>query len=131
MTVNLGPVGGVEGTKPGPEGGLGHNPRRLKRDVGPGASLRYANYSTVAGEWPARVAFLGGTDTVTVTTDLLLRPNIHEYRRLSEGALPYSAEIGPHGGGHYSIRYVSAPAVRVALETERSLQTGSQWRPRR
>ena len=50
MSVNLGPVGGVEGTKVGPEGGLGYNPRRLKRDVGPGANMRYANYTTVAGE---------------------------------------------------------------------------------
>lgn len=46
MSVNLGPVGGINGTAPGPEGGLGYNPRRLKRDVGPAINLRYANYST-------------------------------------------------------------------------------------
>lgn len=46
MSVNLGPVGGINGTAPGPDGGLGYNPRRLKRDVGPAINLRYANYST-------------------------------------------------------------------------------------
>lgn len=35
--------------------------------------------------------------------DLLSKPNISEYRALSEGA-PYTIEIGPHGGGHYVIR---------------------------
>jgi tyrosinase len=33
----------------------------------------------------------------------LSKPNISEYRGLSEGA-PYTIEIGPHGGGHYVIR---------------------------
>ena len=47
MTVNLGPVGGLNGTKPGPDGGLGYNPRRWKRDVGPAMNTRYANYTTV------------------------------------------------------------------------------------
>ncbi|RMZ15510.1 hypothetical protein D0860_01635 [Hortaea werneckii] len=47
MTVNLGPVGGLNGTNPGPDGGLGYNPRRLKRDVGPAMNTRYANYTTV------------------------------------------------------------------------------------
>ncbi len=49
MTVNLGPVGGIEGTDPGPEGGLGYNPRGLKRDLGPAVNIRYANYTTVLG----------------------------------------------------------------------------------
>lgn len=47
MTVNLGPVGGLNGTAPGPDGGLGYNPRGLKRDLGPAMNTRYANYSTV------------------------------------------------------------------------------------
>lgn len=34
-------------------------------------------------------------------TDLLLKPNISEYRLLSEG-IPY-VEIGPHGGIHYTM----------------------------
>ena len=51
MTVNLGPVSGINGTIPGPEGGLGYNPRRLKRDVGPAINMRYANYSTVLSEF--------------------------------------------------------------------------------
>ncbi|KAK1479530.1 hypothetical protein CCUS01_04659 [Colletotrichum cuscutae] len=71
MSVNLGPVGG-----------LGYNPRGLKRDVGPAMNQRYANYTTVL--------------------NLLLKPNISEYRLLSEG-VPYTPEIGPHGGMHYAI----------------------------
>lgn len=35
-------------------------------------------------------------------SDLLLKPNISEYRLLSEG-VPYTPEIGPHGGMHYAI----------------------------
>lgn len=50
MTVNLGPVGGLEGTAPGPNGGLGYNPRGLKRDVGPALNTRYANYTTILGK---------------------------------------------------------------------------------
>ncbi|KXH30469.1 hypothetical protein CSAL01_00697 [Colletotrichum salicis] len=69
MTVNLGPVGGLQGTAPGPGGGLGYNPRGLKRDVGPAMNQRYANYTTVL--------------------NLLLKPNISEYRLLSEG-VPYT-----------------------------------------
>ncbi|KAF2721222.1 Di-copper centre-containing protein [Polychaeton citri CBS 116435] len=82
MTVNLGPVGGLNGTAPGPDGGLGYNPRGLKRDLGPAMNTRYANYTTVFG--------------------LLKKPNISEYRLLSEG-VPYTVEIGPHGGIHYTI----------------------------
>ncbi|OHF04166.1 hypothetical protein CORC01_00505 [Colletotrichum orchidophilum] len=82
MSVNLGPVSGLQGTVAGPDGGLGYNPRGLKRDVGPAMTSRYNNYTTV---W-----------------QLLLKPNISEYRRLSEGVL-YTAEIGPHGGGHYTM----------------------------
>jgi len=50
MSVNLGPVGGLDGVAPGPDGGLGYNPRGLKRDVGPAVNMRYANYSTVLSE---------------------------------------------------------------------------------
>ncbi|TDZ32018.1 Tyrosinase-like protein orsC [Colletotrichum spinosum] len=82
MTVNLGPVGGLEGTAAGPDGGLGYNPRPLKRDIGAAMNTRYANYTTV---W-----------------NLLQKPNISEYRLLSEG-VPYTVEIGPHGGIHYTI----------------------------
>ncbi|KAF6798247.1 tyrosinase central domain containing protein [Colletotrichum sojae] len=82
LSVHLGPVGGLEGTAPGPDGGLGYNPRRLKRDVGPAMNQRYANYTTVL--------------------NLLLKPNMAEYRLLSEG-VPYTPEIGPHGGMHYAI----------------------------
>lgn len=82
MTVNLGPVGGLNGTEAGPDGGLGYNPRKLKRDLGPAMNERYANYSTVY--------------------NLLNKPDINQYRLLSEG-VPYTVEIGPHGGIHYTI----------------------------
>lgn len=83
MIVNLGPVGGVLGSKPGPDGGLGYNPRHLKRDFGPAVNMRYANHSTVLG--------------------LLTKPDTASYRLLSEG-VPYTEEIGPHGSIHYTIR---------------------------
>ncbi|KAH8646195.1 hypothetical protein BX600DRAFT_390610 [Xylariales sp. PMI_506] len=82
MTVNLGPVGGLVGAEAGPDGGLGYNPRGLKRDVGPALNQRYTNYTTVLG--------------------LLQKPNITAYRILSEG-VPYTVEIGLHGGIHYVI----------------------------
>lgn len=51
MVVNLGPVGGMADSPPGVDGGLGYNPRGLKRDVGPAMNMRYANYSTVLSEF--------------------------------------------------------------------------------
>ncbi|KAK4125815.1 tyrosinase-like protein [Parathielavia appendiculata] len=82
MVVNLGPVGGLADTAPGPMGGLGHNPRGLKRDLGGAMNMRYANYTTVLR--------------------MLLQPNVDQYRIVSEG-VPYTPEIGPHGGIHYTI----------------------------
>ncbi|EFX04978.1 tyrosinase central domain containing protein [Grosmannia clavigera kw1407] len=82
MTVNLGPVGGLLGVASGPDGGLGYNPRRLKRDLGGAMNTRYANYTTVL--------------------NLLTSPDISAYRHISEG-IPYTVEIGPHGGIHYTI----------------------------
>ncbi|TPX07819.1 uncharacterized protein E0L32_010506 [Thyridium curvatum] len=78
MTVNLGPVGGLLGVEPGPDGGLGYNPRRLKRDLGGAMNMRYANWTTMN------------------------TPDFDAYRHVSEG-VPYTAEIGPHGGIHYTI----------------------------
>lgn len=49
MTINLGPVGGTSGSEPGPDGGLGYNPRVLMRDLGPAMNKRYCNYTTVFG----------------------------------------------------------------------------------
>jgi tyrosinase len=82
MVVNLGPVGGLLDTAPGPLGGLGYNPRGLKRDLGPDMNMRYANYTTIL--------------------KLLTQPNVDAFRIVSEG-VPYTAEIGPHGGVHYTI----------------------------
>jgi tyrosinase len=82
MVVNLGPVGGLLGTAPGPLGGLGYNPRGLKRDLGPDMNMRYANYTTIL--------------------KLLTQPNVDAFRIVSEG-VPYTPEIGPHGGVHYTI----------------------------
>ncbi|VBB76622.1 Putative Tyrosinase [Podospora comata] len=82
MTINLGPVGGLEGVPAGPLGGLGYNPRGLKRDIGPAMNQRYANWTTVL--------------------TLLSQPNIDAFRHVSEG-VPYTPEIGPHGGMHYNI----------------------------
>ncbi|KAK8006936.1 hypothetical protein PG989_000926 [Apiospora arundinis] len=99
MTVNLGPFGALHDTPPNPQAdGLGYNPRPLKRDVGPAMNMRYANASTV---W-----------------NLLQKPNLKEYRLLLEG--PFNTgEIGPHGGGHYTINgdpggdFWTAPAEPV------------------
>ncbi len=82
MSVNLGPVGGLADTPAGPLGGLGYNPRGLKRDIGPALNMRYANYTTVLR--------------------LLTQPDVDKYRVVSEG-VPYTPEIGPHGGIHYTI----------------------------
>lgn len=38
-----------------------------------------------------------------ILAGLLNKPNITEYRLLSEG-VAYTVEIGPHGGGHYIIK---------------------------
>lgn len=73
MTVNLGPVGGVLGTAPGPLGGLGYNPRGLKRDLGGAMNTRYANWTTVI--------------------NLLTTSDFDHYRLVSEG-VPYTPEIG-------------------------------------
>ncbi|TLD25198.1 hypothetical protein PspLS_06104 [Pyricularia sp. CBS 133598] len=81
MTITLGPVALVD-VAPGPMGGLGENPRPLKRDVGPAVNMRYANYSTVR--------------------NMLHKPDIDSYRFLTEG-MALTGEIGPHGGGHYVI----------------------------
>ncbi|KAK4154949.1 putative tyrosinase [Chaetomidium leptoderma] len=82
MTVNLGPVGGLADTAPGWLGGLGYNPRGLKRDLGGAMNMRYANYTTVLR--------------------LLTQPDVDAFRIVSEG-VPYTPEIGPHGGIHYTM----------------------------
>lgn len=41
-------------------------------------------------------------DTPLTQIGLLLKPDTASYRLLSEG-VPYTVEIGPHGGIHYTI----------------------------
>ncbi|KAI6368832.1 hypothetical protein MCOR25_004574 [Pyricularia grisea] len=84
MTITLGPVA-LTNVPPGPMGGLGDNPRPLKRDVGPDVNMRFANYSTVL--------------------NMLYKPDIDSYRFLAEG-VALSGDIGPHGGGRYVIGQV-------------------------
>ena len=48
-TVNLGPIG-VQDVPVGPDGGLGYNPRCMKRDIGPGVATKYTNWTAVLGE---------------------------------------------------------------------------------
>ncbi|KAM7183235.1 putative tyrosinase [Rhypophila sp. PSN 637] len=82
MTITLGPVAGIPNVPPGPMGGLGMNPRKLKRDVGPGVNMMYANYTSVL--------------------HMLSQPNIDAYRFVLEG-IPHTTLLGPHGGGHFTI----------------------------
>lgn len=71
MIVNLGPVGGLNNTAPGPDNGLGYNPRPLKRDVGPALNERYANYSTVLStSVPANPHFHNADDWKTFSSNL-------------------------------------------------------------
>jgi tyrosinase len=48
--VNLGPLG-MDTVPTGPEGGLGYNPRCMKRDVGPAVTLKYTTYPLVLGKY--------------------------------------------------------------------------------
>lgn len=73
MTVNLGPISlAANNSPPNPQAdGLGYNPRPLKRDVGPAVNERFANWTTVWGEYlpdlmglrgeTRKVIFLGDT----------------------------------------------------------------------
>lgn len=47
--VNLGPIG-VQDVPPGPDFGLGHNPRCLVRDIGPAVAIKYTNWTAVASK---------------------------------------------------------------------------------
>ncbi|WYZ37128.1 hypothetical protein EsH8_II_000634 [Colletotrichum jinshuiense] len=101
MTVHLGPVGGLEGTTPGPDGGLGYNPRGLKRDVGPAMNERYANYTTVLSK--SHIATVSKIAAHQFDIDLLLKPNISEYRLLSEGADLFTSPGDPAFWVHHGM----------------------------
>ncbi|TVY46405.1 Tyrosinase-like protein [Lachnellula occidentalis] len=81
MQVNLGPVA-LPNAPVGPSGGLGYNPRCLKRDVGPGVAVRFTNSSAVL--------------------HVMKQQDIASFQLELQGA-PGSGSIGPHGGGHYTI----------------------------
>ncbi|RDL37586.1 uncharacterized protein BP5553_05019 [Venustampulla echinocandica] len=82
MSVNLGPIG-LTNTPPGPDGGLGYNPRCLKRDVGPFCLQKYNNYTRI---WNL----------------MTQRHNIRDFQLDLEGP-PGTGDLGPHGGGHFAI----------------------------
>lgn len=79
LTINLGPFGGTFGTEPGPDGGLGYNPRGLKRDVGPGINERYCNYTTVHGKCKSLFTVLGSfpCNRACVTHFVHIFPMLH------------------------------------------------------
>lgn len=56
------------------------------------------------------------------STDLLLKPDLEQYRLLSEG-VPYTPEIGPHGGVHYTIGYVPVKEVDFARPNRLTVAT--------
>lgn len=82
MTVNLGPIA-LPNSTIGPDGGLGYNPRCLKRDVGPAVATKYTNYTAVLST--------------------LITQDIASFQWQLQGT-PGQNTIGPHGGGHYTIR---------------------------
>lgn len=82
MTVNLGPIA-LPNITVGPDGGLGYNPRCLKRDVGPAVATKYTNYTAVL--------------------ETLVTKDIASFQWQLQGT-PGQNTIGPHGGGHYTIR---------------------------
>ncbi|KAI1328026.1 Di-copper centre-containing protein [Xylariaceae sp. FL0255] len=81
MITNLGPVD-LANAVPGPDGGLGYNPRRFKRDVGPAVATQNTNYTSVL--------------------DLLSRATFDDFNLVLQGSLT-QATLGLHGGGHYTI----------------------------
>lgn len=101
MSVNIGPIG-LPNTAPGPDGGLGYNPRCLKRDVGPFCLQKYNNYARIlSNTFPAQ-PILNCWLTPTLTELMTLRHNIEEFQSDLEGPVG-TGDIGPHGGGHFAI----------------------------
>ncbi|KAK7911846.1 tyrosinase [Apiospora marii] len=121
MTINVGPIAlASNNSPPNPQAdGLGYNPRPLKRDVGPAVNERFANWTTV---WDRERGKLRAEHRPVFSEcladlypcdkqELLNKPNITEYRFLSEGGFD-NGEIGPHGGGHYTIKQAMDPENR-------------------
>ena len=100
QVVNLGPMG-LASEPVGPDGGFGWNPRCLKRDVGPALTLRYTNVTSVLSKYFSRSRCLK-EHSLTSLKDLLLAKDLPTFRVTLEG-IPYTVEIGSHGGGHFTI----------------------------
>jgi tyrosinase len=79
--VNLGPLGNPNAA-PGPDGGLGYNPRCLKRDINPTTAQRFNNL----------------TDILNLLTQ---NHDIYDFQMQLQGVPGIG--IGAHGGGHYTI----------------------------
>jgi hypothetical protein len=76
MSVNLGPVS-LSGSATGPLGGLGYNPRCLKRDVGPGVAAKYTNANLVTSTLlPSTPTMMGNRLTIS-----RLDPRQQEHQR--------------------------------------------------
>jgi tyrosinase len=79
--VNLGPLGNPNAA-PGPDGGLGYNPRCLKRDINPTTAQRFNNLN----------------DILNLLTQ---NHDIYDFQMQLQGVPGIG--IGAHGGGHYTI----------------------------
>jgi tyrosinase len=98
MSVNLGPIG-LPNSTVGPDGGMGYNPRCLKRDVGPFCLQKYCNYTRIFGN----VLISHTLDPQLTVADLMTkRFTIKEFQDDLEGPVG-TGDLGPHGGGHFAI----------------------------
>lgn len=109
MSVNLGPK--ALGYEPaGPDDGLGYNPRCLKRDVGPAVAMKYTNYTVIFGTLRSNTRMK--KDVLTcMNEDSMNSSTIYDF----QDGINYRPTIGPHGGGHYTIRSVFSSASKDRL----------------
>jgi len=101
-TVNLGPVN-LQDVPVGPDGGLGWNPRCMKRDVGPGVAMKYNNWTAVLRKFSKQLQQYMIANKLHI--DVLGQTTLDDFQFELQGR-PGSNSIGPHGGGHYTIGYV-------------------------
>lgn len=94
MSVNVGPLA-LDSVPLGPDGGLGYNPRCLKRDISPAIAEMYTNY--------------------TMVVEVMNQDNVGDFQSLMQGKDPERADFGIHGGGHYTIGHVSPLSLQFVL----------------